>query len=269
MVEYILATKFYNEQNQLPKMIANVARQRVRPKIVVFLDDGSLDSSAEIAEKEASKLSLEFRIISMPMKNKGNLDTLGRVWTKAQPTLKELVKDVKYIALMDVDTTVNPSYFADMMDYLEDHPSIGVVAGQAKNEPKRTFPMFSGKVFRSSILMKIDRYWDISIDSFINVKALKMGYKLATLDILVNTPKTHLHTAKGRFRSGRLAYYTGTSLNYVIGKGVLKRDAQYLRGYWSELNLGRWRSNDPDIRNYYGRAFKRRILSLAKKALSL
>lgn len=269
MAEYIIATKFYNEKTRLPCLIENIAAQQVTPMIVIFLDDGSIDSSAEIAKKEATKHGLDFQIVSMPKKKKGNLDTVGRVWTKAQPLLKDLSKNAKYFATIDVDTTVESSYFGDMISYLENHPSIGVVAGQAKNEPKRTFPMFTGKVFRSTILKSIDKYWDVSIDSFINVKALKLGYKLKILDVPVNTPKTHLQTSKGRFRLGRLAYYAGTSLLYVLLKGILKFDTQFLRGYWSEWIRGTWISNDPDIREYYGDEFRRRIISISKRGLSL
>ncbi|MHA1864315.1 MAG: glycosyltransferase [Candidatus Thorarchaeota archaeon] len=269
MAEYIIATKFYNEETQIPILVANIADQKVKPKLIVFVDDGSMDSSADVAAIEASKHNLDFRIVSMPVKKKGNLDTLGRAWTKAQPVLKEVSKNVEYFATIDVDTTVGPSYFGDMINYLETNPSTGVVAGQAKGEPKRTFPMFAGKVFRSTIIRRIDKYWDISIDSFINIKALKMGYKLKILDVPVNTPETHLRTYKGRYRSGRLAYYAGTSLWYVLVKGILKFDSQYLRGFWSEWNRGIWRSTDYDIREYYGAEFKRRILSFVRRALSL
>ena len=269
LVGYILATKFYNEEKQLGEFIQNVANQKLKPKTMVFLNDGSIDASEDIVQSVAKKHDLKFIIISMPKKKKGNLDTLGRIWTKAQPTLKMLSEDAKYFATIDVDTRVTPSYFSDMIEYLEANPSIGVVAGQAHNEPKRTFPMFTGKVFRSSIIKVIDEYWDISIDSFINVKALKMGYTLKILDVPVNTPKTHLLTAKGKYRAGRLAYYAGTSFLYVLMKGILKFDAQYLRGYWSEKSRGTWKTTDPDIIEYYGNEFTRRILSFVRKALSL
>ncbi|MFW9805150.1 MAG: glycosyltransferase [Candidatus Thorarchaeota archaeon] len=267
MVEYILATKFYNEKEQISGLVENIAGQTLRPKTFIFLDDGSLDDSASIAANEAKKCGLDFQVISQPKKQKGNLDTLGRIWTKAQPTLKEISKDVRYFATIDVDTRVDSSYFGNMIEYLEANPSVGVVAGQARNEPKRTFPMFAGKVFRSSVIQSIDKYWEISIDSFINVKALKMGYKLKILEVPVDTPKTHLQTPKGRLRSGRLAYYVGTSFLYVLSKGILKRDSQYLRGYWSERSRGTWVSTDPDILEYYGNEFKRRILTLTSRLL--
>jgi glycosyltransferase involved in cell wall biosynthesis len=267
LVEYILATKFYNEKEKLPGLVENIAGQTLRPKIFVFLDDGSTDSSAAIAVAEAKKHGLDSQVVSLPKKNKGNLDTLGRIWTKAQPLLKDLSRGVEYFATTDVDTRVDSSYFEDMTKYLEANPSVGVIAGQARNEPKRTFPMFAGKVFRSTVIQSIDEYWDISIDSFINVKALKMKYKLHILDVPVDTPKTHLQTPKGRLRSGRLAYYAGTSILYVLVKGILKLDAQYLRGYWSERSRGTWISTDPDIREYYGNEFKRRILTLTSRVL--
>ncbi len=269
LAEYILVTKFYNERIQLPKLIANIGAQSAKPKIVVFLDDGSTDESGAIAAEEAKRHGLKFEIISMPMKKKGNLDTIGRIWTKAQPRLKELSKNVDYFATIDVDTTLAPAYFRYMINYLEKHQSIGVVAGQAIHEPKRTFPMFSGKVFRSSIIGSIDKYWDISADSFINVKALKMGYELTILDVPVDTPPTHLHTPKGRYRLGRLAYYTRTSVLYILFRGIFYFDTQYLRGFWSEWSRGNWKCSDSDIREYYSTAFRRTIFSFVKRALAL
>ena len=135
-----------------------------------------------------------------------------------------------------------------------------------KGEPKRTFPMFSGKVVRSKVISSIYKYWDISIDSFINIKALAMGYYVTSRDnILVESKPSHLLTKSGRFRSGRLAYYVGINIPYIITKGVVQRDAQYLRGYWSEWSKGTWRSDDQDIRNYYDNQFRRKLTRLLLK----
>jgi glycosyltransferase involved in cell wall biosynthesis len=270
MVGYILITKFYNERTRLPSLIRNISNQTLKPRVFVFINDGSNDDSAKIAAEEAKKYGMKFEIVSMPPKAKGNLDTLGRAWNKAQPLLYILLQDVKYAATTDVDTLFPETYFEDMISYLEKHPDVGVVAGQVKDQPKRTFPMFTGKVFRADVIRNIKKYWEVSADSFINVKALNKGYRLAILDsVTVESSATHLHTWKGRFRQGRLAYYTGTSFSYVILKGLTKRDPQYLRGYWSERSRRIWRCHDEEVLAYYRNEFKRRLLGLVKRGLHL
>ncbi|MHA2022372.1 MAG: glycosyltransferase [Candidatus Thorarchaeota archaeon] len=270
MADYILITKFYNEHNRIPSLIENISNQSLRPRIFVFIDDGSIDNSAKVVAEEALKHGIKFEIVSMPPKTKGNLDTLGRAWNKAQPLLRTLLLDVAYAATTDVDTIFPATYFEHMIAYLERYPDVGVVVGQVKNQPKRTFPMFTGKVFRANIIRDIKQYWEVSADSFINVKALNKGYKLAILDnVTIESSQSHLHTWKGRLRQGRLAYYVGTSLSYVVLKGIAKRDPQYLRGYWLERSRRIWRCKDEEILAYYRNEFRRRLVGLVMRILHL
>jgi glycosyltransferase involved in cell wall biosynthesis len=270
MSEYVLITKFYNEERRLPILIQNISAQTLRPRIFVFINDGSNDKSAEVAAHEAAKFDIKFEIVSMPPKAKGNLDTLGRAWNKAQPLLLRVLKHVKYAATTDVDTLFPKTYFENMISFLDDHPDVGVVAGQVRNQPKRSFPMFTGKVFRSNIIRGIKQYWEVSADSFINVKALNKGYRLVILDdALVESEPTHLHTWKGRYRQGRLAYYSGTSFTYVLLKGIARRDSQFLRGYWSERFRKIWRCRDEEVVAYYRNEFRRRLLRLTRRVFRL
>ena len=270
MADYVLITKFYNERVRLPLLIRNISAQTLRPKVFVFFNDGSNDGSGDVAEEEATRFGLECAVVTMPPKAKGNMDTLGRVWNKAQPLLLELLQDIPYAATTDVDTLFPACYFEDMISYLESHQDVGVVAGHVVGEPRRTFPMFTGTVFRARIITAIKKYWEVSTESFISVKALKMGYKLKIREEMkVKSPPTHLRTWKGRFRAGRLAYYTGTSLTYVIMKGISRRDPQYLRGYWSERSRGIWQSEDEDILRYYGSLHLRTLMAFVRRTLRL
>jgi len=263
-------TKFYNEQEQLPLLIENIAQQTMKPKAFVFVDDGSTDNSHDVAVEAAKKHGLRYEIVQMKKKQKGNLDTLGRAWTKAQPLIKKLSMEVSYVATTDVDTRFPKFYFRQMIEYLENNPLVGVVAGQIAGTPERTFPMFTGKVVRAEVIQVIDKYWDISIDSFLNVKALNLGYNLKVLnEMKVKSPPSHLRSKEGRYRAGRLAYYAGIALSYVILKGVLQFDAQYLRGYWSEWTRGTWQSKDSDILDYYGNLLRNRLLTFVKQIVRM
>lgn len=270
LVAYILATKFYNEQDNLPGFIKNIGRQTVRPEALLLLDDGSVDRSAGVALEEAMKEDFEYHLVQMPKKAKGNLDTLGRAWSRAQPLLKQLAIEVDYVAFADIDTRFPQDYFQRVIGFLEEHPRIGVAAGQVRNHPRRSFPMFTGKVVRSDVVTSIDHYWDISIDSFLNVKALKLQYDVVVLDnIEVESRPTHLLSAKGRFRSGRLAYYAGIGPLYAVLKAIAKRDSLYLRGYWSEYFRGKWRSQDQDVLEYYQTELKRKVRMYLERLLGL
>ncbi|MFW9848207.1 MAG: glycosyltransferase [Candidatus Thorarchaeota archaeon] len=265
MVEYILGTKFWNEKENLPILLESIASQSLKPRMMLFVDDGSIDGSGNIATEKARDLGLDCRIVSLPGKTKGNLDTLGRAWNVAQPLIKEILDDIDFFATTDVDTRYPKNYFEIMTNYLISHPNIGVVAGQISGAPRRTFPMFTGKVVRSEIVRSIDKYWDVSIDSFLNVKALKMGYNVKILDdIFVEAPISHLRTEKGRYRAGRLAYYGGSNILYAITKAVASFDSQFLRGYWFEFFKGTWRCDDEDMLEYYRKEFLRKMLKTLK-----
>jgi glycosyltransferase involved in cell wall biosynthesis len=265
MEDYVLATKFFNEREQLPSFIANIAEQTLTPITILFVDDGSNDGSTEIARKLCRDYSMSHKIVSMPVKTKGNLDTLGRAWNKAQPVIKELLSDIPYFATADVDTIFPLNYFERMINYLDKHPKVGVVAGQVAGESRRTFPMFTGKVVRSNVVEHIDKYWDISIDSFLNIKALKLGYELRILDEMkVEAPFSHLQSKKGRYRAGRLAYYGGTNPLYAISKALAMIDSEFLRGYWFEFFKGTWRCEDEDILDYYHSEFIRKLIQVIK-----
>lgn len=268
--DYILVTKFYNEQELLPILIRNIASQTQKPSLFIFINDGSIDDSIKVLKYEASESNIPFEIVSMPKKAKGTLDTLGRAWNKAQPLIREVTQSTPFVAMTDVDTEFPTDYFQKMITYLEKNPHIGVVAGQIIGEKKRHFPMFTGKVVRSEIIRNIKKYWDISIDSFINVKALLRGYQLQILDNMkVKSRESHLLTSGGRFRAGRLAYYSGINIKYAIAKGVSRFDTQFLRGYWSEWSRKIWRCDDEEILSYYGDEFKRKLVTLVRKTLRL
>lgn len=266
MSDYCLITKFFNENEGLPKLIRNISNQTKEPKKLIFIDDGSNDGSKKIAANLAKAYGFEFEQISMPEKEKGNLDLLGKAWNKAQPLIRAEAEQIEYFALADVDTRFPCDYFERMTSFLDDNPEFGVVAGQVRGESHRTFPMFTGKVVRSDIMKEIKTYWDISVDSFINVKAMKRGYKLKILDDLeVDAPRSHLTAGSGRFRAGRLAYYAGVKPAYAIFKAIVKRDSNFMRGYWSEFYRGRWRTTDKDILEYYQGEFLRKAIGFINK----
>jgi glycosyltransferase involved in cell wall biosynthesis len=263
MSEYLLVCNFYNEELMIPTFLEGIARQTKKPWLTVLINDGSTDLSAKIAARMANKLNISYALIQFPEKKKGNLDTLGVTWTKVQPVIKAWLEDAQYLAVADVDNKFQDDYFERGIEYLERNPKVGVISGIHSGGAVRTMPMGGGKITRAEVIRNIDKYWNIAVDSFINIKALAMGYDIDIVDsLVVKSPPSHLDSWGGRVRQGRLSYYAGAKMHYVILRGLFIKGSNYLRGYWQEWSRGTWRTDDPDALEYYGTEFTRKIMGV-------
>ncbi len=110
---------------------------------------------------------------------------------------------------MDVDTRFPPNYFEHMTNVMDSDEQLGCINAQIKGEYGRTdWPRSSGKVTRWSVIESFDEFWDLDADSFLNVKATRMGLKLKVLeDLSFEASASQVMSKKGRFRLGRVNYY--------------------------------------------------------------
>jgi glycosyltransferase involved in cell wall biosynthesis len=262
--EYILVCNFFNEEASIPSFLENLAKQTVQPNLLFLINDGSSDTSGVVAAETARELGLSYCLADFPPKSRGNLDTIGRTWSLIQPKIHEFLHDVNFLAIADVDNTFPPTYFAKAIEFMKNNPVVGVVSGLHEGGSARHIPMGGGKFTRAEIIKSFDRYWDIAPDSFINIKALSLGFELQVLhEIKVISPPSFMHTRKkGRFRNGRISYYAGTGPIYAILRAILSKGSEYLRGYWQEWAIGKWRCDDPDIRDYYASELRRKLMQL-------
>jgi glycosyltransferase involved in cell wall biosynthesis len=262
--EYIVVCNFFNEETSLPTFLRNLLKQSIQPRLLFLINDGSSDMSGVVAAETSRELGFSYCLAEFPPKAKGNLDTIGRTWTTVQEKIHELISDVDFLAIADVDNTFPPDYFERAIAYMKENPNVGVVSGLHEGGSVRHIPMGGGKVTRTEVIQSFDKYWDIAPDSFINIKALKLGYNLRVLqDIKVISPPSFMYTRKrGRFRNGRISYYAGTGPVYAILRAIFSKGSEYLRGYWQEWSRGKWRCEDRDILQYYESEFWRKIMQL-------
>jgi hypothetical protein len=263
--DYLLITNIWNEHDNIPKTFHRVSAQSKKPKVWLWIDDGSTDGSGDVIRNCASLLpDVDIWIESMPLKSKGNLDTIGRAFDRILPQLKDKVNriGISYIGIMDVDTNPCPNYFARLLWLLERHPKIGAAAGILLGEVGKRrvgLPMGTGKLIRWSIVQKIDKYWDIAPDTLFNIKAMSFGYSVRTFPIPTRIDRlTKAFTKSGAFRQGRLSYYVGRPFWAVLFRSarrllILQFGSEMLRGYFYERRRGTWRFDDPDIARFYGK----------------
>ncbi len=263
--DYILVTNIWNEKENIEQTFDWISMQTKKPRIWLWIDDGSADGSKNEIERCQTKLpETEFWVESMPSKTIGNLDTIGVAYQKILPALIKKIDQsgVEYFAVMDVDTEPCPNYFPRLIWLLERYQKIGVVAGIPLGEVGKRrvkLPMGGGKVVRWSIVRQIQEYWDIAPDTLLNIKALARGYTLRTFRVPLRLERpTTGFSSKGVFRLGRLNYYVGRPFWAVFFRALRRlflRDhgTQMMRGYLYERKRGTWNCTDPDVLKYYGR----------------
>jgi len=269
----LLMTNVWNEEDSILGIIEHISKQTLKPKLWVWIDDGSTDNSAFMIM--STKCNIPMMLFSMPKKTQGNLDTIGKGYDKFMPTLKDMQFD--YLTIADVDNRYPPDYYEKMCAYMDKHPEIGIVSAQVRGEGKRNpdNPMGGGKIIRWNIIKRIKQYWDLAPDSFLNIKARAMGYKVISLqDYYIDSAPTTGLTKTGRFRYGRRAYYVARHpflLFYQAILFALKRDyaSEFLRGYWQEWSKGTWRCQDPEVLYAFGLKYRYGNFTIRRFLLAL
>ncbi|MHA1863806.1 MAG: hypothetical protein ACTSWA_08560, partial [Candidatus Thorarchaeota archaeon] len=192
-----------------------------------------------------------------------DLNTIGDAYTKHMPDFIRKLdgKDIHYFTIQDVGTRPCPHYYERVMSLMEDNPDIGSSAGYMVGEEKAResgMPMGDCKITRWEIIKEIEKYWPLSPDTFINIKALKKKYRLKIwrIPVIQDEPSFGI-TSSGMFYQGQLNYYIGRPFLGVLFRALrrvlLRRfGTQMLRGYLFERSKGTWRCDDPDITSFYG-----------------
>jgi glycosyltransferase involved in cell wall biosynthesis len=256
---YALLTKFWNEIDRIPSVVATISKQTVRPLVWFLLDDGSTDGSLKLFRGLAEKDGISTICVSMPQKSKGDIDTLGRMYQLFYDTVFKNMAELDYIGMIDVDTTVPIDYFSVLVKLLDIHLDIGCIAGCIREE-KRNQPMGSGKLCRWNIFCRAGRdgFWELDADTFLNIKAVAMGYRLSIVeDMFVDANKSLFSTPAGYKHLGRRMYYCRRNFILVCYRGLRmilqgKSGWQYIHGWMHEAVFNKsWRCDDTDVREFY------------------
>lgn len=262
--EYVHVTNVWNGRESIEYAFKKLARQKKLPRVWLWIDDGSVDgTSEEILGVAKEYPQFEVWLEHMPPKHKGNLNTIGRAYTAIMPRVIDKLDllGIEYFTIQDVDTEPCPNYFARVIWLMDNNPTLGACSGTVIGEEtarEAGMPMGGLKVVRWSIVREIQKYWDLSPDTFLNIRTLKKGYKLKIWRIPVkqDTPAFGT-TEKGMFYQGQLNFFIGRPFLGVLVRAlrrvILRRyGTAMLRGYLFERVKGTWRCDDPDVTSFYG-----------------
>lgn len=105
----------YNAEQFVAEAVLSILGQSFSDFELIAIDDGSTDRSAAILDSLAAK---DARIIVLRQSNSGLIATLNRGCASARG---------QYLARMDADDVSLPERLRTQVQYLENHPEIGIV----------------------------------------------------------------------------------------------------------------------------------------------
>ncbi|HEX4527310.1 MAG TPA: glycosyltransferase family 2 protein [Gaiellaceae bacterium] len=120
---------FLNEEQHLPRLLASLEDQERIPDLLLFVDDGSDDRSAELVAVFAEEHTYA-RTLQRPRRSReidrmaGAAELVGFQWA-----VEQLGRRYDVIAKLDGDLEFPPSFFAKIMGALEADGRIGICGG--------------------------------------------------------------------------------------------------------------------------------------------
>jgi glycosyltransferase involved in cell wall biosynthesis len=113
-----IVTPSFNQAPYLEAAMASVLDQDY-PKIeYILIDGGSTDGSVDLIKKKSGKLAYW---ISEP--DRGQTDAINKGFARATG---------KYLAWLNADDRLNPNAVSEAVQFLENHPDVGMVYGDAE-----------------------------------------------------------------------------------------------------------------------------------------
>jgi poly-beta-1,6-N-acetyl-D-glucosamine synthase len=272
---YSLATAAYNEEQIIEQTIQSIVNQTVTPRKWIIVSDGSTDRTDEIVKSYAAKYDfIELDRISEnhPRNFTAQVNAINRGFA----TLKTLDSD--FIGNLDADITVEPDYFASLMESFSRDPKLGLAGGYIYERQDGEFRNRAGnskssvahgvQLFRHECVESIGGYAPFSwggADTHACVRLRMMGWKVESVPGL----KAFHHRPTGAgfggmrytFRGGLMDHYFGTHPIFELFRvarrmrvkpyllGGLVRLSGFLWGYFK----GAKREVPPDYIRYLRR----------------
>jgi len=207
----VLATNF-NNGRFLDDFFQSLFLSSVKPKEIIFVDDGSTDNSLKVLKKYQNTTSLKTIIFS---NNKGR--------AKALNAGKHACSS-KYTLIIDPDDIMLPNRIEKQYNYMQQNPHIDILGGNVKyfndkngeilnisNFPQKNFyEVFKNgenAVLQPTIIIKTDVFKKYEYKQIVPgqdyelfARIAKDGYKFANLPNILNKMRVHPNSAVSNMR---------------------------------------------------------------------
>lgn len=232
----VVVSPVRDEAATLPRTIASMRAQTLRPVLWVLVDDGSKDETPRILAQAASEIPW-LRVVRLP--DRGFRSVGGGVVEAFEAGLATVDVPYDYVAKMDGDLEFSPGYLERILTYFERDPRLAGASGKVYRREDRELveefmidAMVAGqfKLYRREAFERIGGFvrqlmWD-GIDIH---RARMQGYhtrsladpelRIIHLRLMGSSDRS---VYRGRLRWGAGQWFMGSSLAYVLASGLFR-----------------------------------------------
>jgi len=280
MKRYLAITPARDEERFLPQLIDSMTSQSRLPELWIIIDDGSTDSTGEIAHAAARKhpwIEVHHLRRNRPRMPGGESVVMrflpGEVW-----------KDFDLIFRVDADVSFRPDFIELMIREFARDPKLGIASGtvfEPSRDGWREVPapafhtrgcdkLYSSPCFAAIGGLETGLGWD-TIDE---VRAMMAGFKTRSfrhIRLFHHRPQGSAQALwRGRLAAGRAAYQIGYSPIFMMARAIRRAfsrppilgAAMLLAGYAEGFVLGKPRAASPELKRFVARQQLRRLLGM-------
>ena len=271
MRTYAVITPVRDESNNLPRLAAALAAQTQLPRTWTVVDNGSADGTLELAHALAAEHGW-IRVLTVP--GAGVAERGAPIVRALHAAIEQLeVEPPDFVVNVDADISMEPDYFARLLERFEADPELGIASGSGFEQEDGVWRQRhvtgstvwgASRMFRWACLQEVLPFeervaWD-GIDEF---KANARGWRTKAFE---DIPFRH-HRREGerdgaawraRSNQGHAAYYVGYRPWYLVLRALFNARREpaalgMIAGYVSAAVRREPRSTDADARAYLRR----------------
>jgi len=208
-----------NEEENLRTTLDALNVQTLRPELVILVDDGSKDRTADVA--------MRYGVFVLRRPDRGYRAT-------GSPVLAEVINyglmEIRrrgpwnYVMVLGADHVLTENYINEVIRRMETDPKVVIASGVIAGEDRiNRYPRGSGRLVKYGFWTGIGLRYPVYYgwEAYILYKALQKGYKLGVYEDL----KTQIQRKTGKFTKyleyGRGMRALGYDQLYAVGKAVL------------------------------------------------
>ncbi|MCD6483726.1 MAG: glycosyltransferase family 2 protein [Candidatus Odinarchaeota archaeon] len=227
-----------NEEKNLPHTLNALLSQTIKPDLIIVVDDGSKDKTAEIAKSfgciVVRRPDRKYRATGMPV--------LATVINSGLSKLKTLKSRVDYVVILGADHILPSRYLEKIITRMEENSDVVIASGIILGERMScTDPRGSGRVIKFDFWNEIGLKYPVNYgwESYIIYKAKSLGYKVKVYQDIETTVLRPTGKSTKYFDYGRAMKCMGYPFIYVLARTAItsiknpKAAVKMLSGYFS------------------------------------